>query len=412
MKRWKNIAGTALALVLSVFVLARTVRNLPPAWNWDVLGYMGLALEWEYDDPADVHRETYAAAKRELPPEVYADLTAPSVKVRRARAADPAIFHEHIGFYRARVLPTYLVHLAHRFGAPLSGAVWGLAVVSFLLTACVFVLWLLGRVAAPWALLGGTLLAHAPPLLVTATYATPDSLGLFLIVLGSYLLLERKSHRGAALVFTLSILARPDAILFLGALAILLWWAERRSPSGPSTGFLAGWVAVSAALYLGVGRWSQGYGWWALFQISFLAKSLHPSQLSTRIDWPTYRAVLGAKASEIPGSGYWRTARAVTGSTYLFPYAAAVLLAFALLGERLRSPALRRTSVLLVALLATYTVRWFLFPQVWDRFFAPVYALVPMCLVSLASDVVGIRNSERARAQNASNDVTSSITSA
>ena len=33
-------------------------------------------------------------------------------------------------------------------------------------------------------------------------------------------------------------------------------------------------------------------------------------------------------------------------------------------------------------------LRWFLFPQLWDRFFAPLYVLVPLCLLSMAALVL------------------------
>ena len=101
--RWlRGLIGLA-ALALFFLGLARTVRQLAlhPELNWDMLPAMALALEWETKDPVELHQRTYALAKAELAPEVYAQLTAPGV--RAVRAEDPAAFHEHVLEFLAKV---------------------------------------------------------------------------------------------------------------------------------------------------------------------------------------------------------------------------------------------------------------------------------------------------------------------
>ena len=110
--------------MLALLLLGRTVQRIPPLWNWDVLGYMALALEWTEDDPVEVHRATYDAARSDLEPAVFRELTDQRVEVRRARFQDAEAFTEHIAFYRARVLFTLLTRLLHGAGAPLPYAVW------------------------------------------------------------------------------------------------------------------------------------------------------------------------------------------------------------------------------------------------------------------------------------------------
>ena len=51
---------------------------------------------------------------------------------------------------------------------------------------------------------------------------------------------------------------------------------------------------------------------------------------------------------------------------------------------RPRSPArARRHAAILLALLATFLVRYPLFPQLWARFLAPLYVLVPLLLLTM-----------------------------
>jgi len=404
---WKRRLGNAFLLLVSLAVFWRTVAKVEPLWNWDVLGYMALALEWELDDPVEVHRETYAAARRELEPSVFDDLTSPDVEVRAARFRDPAAFTEHIAFYRARVLPTLLMSLLHRAGAPLSSAVWWLSLASFALTGVLIIVWLAGRVPLWAALTAGTLLAHAPPLLVTARFATADGLGTLLVCVGLYFFLERRRTALGAAVLTLSVLTRPDAVILIGLLAVTLVLLDRRAPQGGrvSPKLLGVWIVASALCYLGVQAHADEYGWWPLIQISFGPKAIHPAELSTAVDLGAYGKVLAQQLEEIPGGGYWGTPRQVTGSGFVFVYAGSVVLALASLREQLLAPRLRRHVAFLVALLATYLVRWLLFPQLWDRFLAPFYVLVPLAVVSL---VVLAREDED---QNASKDVTPAITS-
>jgi hypothetical protein len=47
-------------------------------------------------------------------------------------------------------------------------------------------------------------------------------------------------------------------------------------------------------------------------------------------------------------------------------------------------PGARTIAALLAALLGAYLLRFLLFPQTWDRFYAPLYVLVPLCVLALA----------------------------
>lgn len=383
--RWKK-ATSALALVLFGLVLARTIflASRRPVLNFDMLPAMALAVEWEVDDPVEVHRRTYEAARTELPAPAFRDLTAPGV--RQARLEDPGAFHEHLAFYRARILYTLAIYSLWKLGAPLTAATWWVSLGSYALLSTLLLVWLGRRLPLALAVLFALGLAHTPALLMQASYSTADSLSTLLLCLGAFTLVERGSFRGGALWLTLSILARPDAVILIFFLALATRSVLERSRRPPLPWCL-GWLALSAATYLALQRFAGEYGWWPLFTISFDEKAVHPARLPTAIDWGRYGEILARQIGSIPGNGYFpqhfQNAKYVTGSTLVFAYAAFALGGLAL-WRRARAE-LAPEAALLAALLATYLLRFFLFPQLWDRFFAPFYVLVPLCLVSLVA---------------------------
>jgi hypothetical protein len=372
----------ALALALTALVLARTVRHLDrdPALNWDMLPAMALAVEWTEEDPVEVHRRTYEAARAELPPEVFADLSA-GVAVRAARYRDPQAFHEHLAFFRSRVLYTLAVRGLHALGTPLTRATWWVPLGAFALGAALFVLWCARYLPLALACVLALGLAHTPALLNQANTSTADGLATLLVLGGAYALLERRSFALGAVLLALAIGARPDSVILVGCLAaaaFLLYPRDER----PSLRVLAAWVLASAGLYLGLARFAGEYGWWPLITISFEGKAVHPAALPTDVDWGEYGEILARQVDALPGDGYLKTpAGEFTGSTLVFLYAALAVLA---LVPALRARAAHgREAAVLAALLATYLVRFLLFPQLWDRFLAPFYALVPLCLLAM-----------------------------
>src|SRR5258705_5594350 len=73
----------------------------PPAYNWDMLGYMALIVRKDgVKDINDIHRITYSSAKKDIPPEYYRRLVeSPPHRVRFAN--DPSYFKE--------ILPIHVV---------------------------------------------------------------------------------------------------------------------------------------------------------------------------------------------------------------------------------------------------------------------------------------------------------------
>ena len=378
--RWFSALFGLAALALFFLVLARTVQQLAqhPELNWDMLPAMALALEWEEKDPVELHEQTYALARSELPPEAFAELTAPGV--RAVRAQDPSAFHEHLAFYRSRVLYSIAVRLLHRQGMALSSATWWIPLGCYVLVSLLVLAWAASHLSLGLAALFALGLAHTPALLNQASTSSADGLAALFVCLGAWALIERRLFFVAAPLFTLAVGARPDTLILIGFLAAALFFVLPRDER-PGVPALLLWVVTSGGAAYWLAHFAGEYGWWPLMQISFVEKAVHPAELATTPDWNEYLAILRHQVEALPGDGYVKTpAGEVTGSTGVLAYAALGLVALALAWK-----VELRVVALIVALLLTFLVRFLLFPQLWDRFFAPLYTLVPLALVSLVA---------------------------
>ena len=385
--RWIRLARNGFCLLVFGLILARTTLQIPMFPNWDMMGYMGVAQEWAHDDPVDVHRTTYEAARKELPTEAFLSLVDPRQSVRKARYDDPVAFHEHLAFYRARVLPTLMMQGMFQLGLPLSKSLWWINLGSYAATAILMLVWIARRLPLGIAALIAALLAQAPPLLTTAMMSTSDGLATLLLCAGLWCVAERRRLKLGTVLLVLSVLSRPDSVILIGFWGLVTWFLERRNQDRLPLPALGGILAVSVVAYLGVQNHAREYGWWPLFHISFLQKEAYPSQIATDVDFAAYSSKLAEKANEIPGVGYFLQG-SVRGSSYPFVYAGFTLLALALARRFGHARRLARAEAILIAMLVAFSLRWFLFPQLWDRFFAPMYVLVPLVLLSMACDAL------------------------
>jgi hypothetical protein len=375
---WKRSAGKLFVLALFALVLGRTVARAKPFLNWDLLVYMALALEWEESDPLEVHRRTYAAAESELSAPEFRWLT--GTGMMKARYEDPAAFHEHLGFFRSRVLYSGLLALVKRTGVPLTRVAHAVSLAAWVLCAVVFLAWTSRHLPFGIATATSILFAHSPPLLAATSYATADGLAAVVLLAGIWAFHERGARLLGGTLLVLAVLVRTDAIVFVlcwAGLALLLERGARARVRALLATAAAGLVA-----YAGVTLWAGDLGWWRLFQVSFLTKSLHPAELSSTPDPGVYGAVVSAVLSALPGNGYLETERTIVGSTLALAYAGFVVAGVVLLRRAgSRGPAL----TLLIALVAATLARWVLFPRLWDRYHVLFYAALPLVLLSAAA---------------------------
>jgi hypothetical protein len=387
----------ARPVVVAVFTVMLGVVGvlayLRPSYPWDMLGYIGVAESIDTRDPVEVQRLTYAAAAAAVPDVIYRDLIGESGNdspgymntnhYRRAVAADPEAFRQQLPFYAVKPLYPVLIYALGKAGLqPVIASVL-LAILGYVGALLVVLAWF-SRHYAPVVALGfASLVAASVPIALLARISSPDSLAVFIVVLGAFFLVELHRARLALALFSLAVLARPNTIILLLLLiGYLATWAPPRIALSARSAIVAGIIAVTA--FAALSKVSGMYSFQTLFyfaQIQFLP---YPAGFSS----------------------------ALGPVDYLSAYAVALLqfeFGFVLIGLvviRLRAALFSvgsdvLTHVTLLVLLSL-PLQWVVYPTESLRTMAPQFELLVIFLVVAAQP--GIGSFTRARAQAASRD--------
>lgn len=352
--RGRLAPGLVLAFCAALAVLA--VQR--PLHNWDMIGYVAAARSYTTPEPERIRTEVYDLLARSVPAERYDVLT--RGEVRHARATDPESLGQFLPLYRIRV-----AYVATVLG------LWELGVNPFLATRLVsavcaalaiVVLALLFPVPRhPAAVLLIPPIALASGFWLLSRYSTPDAWAALAACVCYALTL-----RGRGLVLfalPLSLLVRTDMLL-LALCFLVYFWIGRR--------FDRRWIlasaAITTALFLGIHRYFDYYGWRTLFTLDFLEYTAYPARLEPLVT---------------PES-YWTVLRSRSGDLLQWPFAflaGAVLTGlFGVL--RLSGGSLRRLSTtetdagfVLVSSLVYAVIHFLVFPDPSTRFYAGQIAL-------------------------------------
>ena len=361
--------GLPGALLLGIVAWrAQAIRDGGFAYSWDLLGYVGCAVALDETDAAVVHARTYAAVREQVSPAVWRDLTG-SLAYRSRTAADPRLFVEQLPFYRGRYLYTLPVWLLSKLGVPLVKAVVDLSVAAWALTVALLFVGLARRLpgwAAATVALG---LGLSGPLMATARSPTPDGLMALLVVAAAFVYVELQRPAAAVLILGAAMLARPDAVLCAGSLAVAL------AVAGPAT---RRWPYVAAAVGLGLAyalhsAWVGARSWWVVLQFTALSTRPDVDQIPRAFDWGGYLHVLDLGFARI-----W-------GSSISLHVALAVAGVWASV-KRIGWPP-TPAAVLLAVFAQTEVVRFLLFPRDWDRLLAPLHLGIEVVLVVLLAQL-------------------------
>lgn len=243
---------------LGVFLALAAYSWVRPDYNWDMVAYVATALEDRYQDPVELHAQTWheiAAGAREA--QLY-ELQYGN-PYNRHQWENPADFQSQLSMYRVKVAYVWLLRaLEPAFG--LVNATLLLSILPALGFGLICLRWL-GR---QQALQGGLVLA---PALILADLAhmmpavTPDML-LAVVSLGALYLLWRGRDLPACLLLFASVFVRPDNIILIFALLLTaLAFGWRKLPLIVT--FLASFMACMA-----ISRYGDHPGWWAHFYFS------------------------------------------------------------------------------------------------------------------------------------------------
>ncbi len=368
MKNLLTVIYCAVILLVSFYSLKK------PAYNWDILPYMGVILSYDDHDAVKVHDRVYAIAKEQIPTAFYDRLTDPDIPYRVATAQNPASFSRQLPFYVVKPLYTWAGYLFYKAGISLPmSTVWPSVIAYFLLGLLLFY-WMRKYWSLFFAFTGSLLTMVSAPLLSVAKLSSPDALSGLLLFTAVYFIIERRSLAWTILFLLLSILARLDniipAIFFLALMAFSKKWKDG----------IAIWKYLllfsgMLLLYFVVSLNAYSFGWSLLYYPNF-ARQLNPSyNINSSFIFKDYIAL--AKSQFITGLYY-----SCISLFLLF-----ILLLFANT-QSLSFKSLSIEQLLAIVFLLVMLVRFVLQPLINDRLYIPYYLSVIVFLAKKYSFAV------------------------
>jgi len=266
-----------------------------PAYNWDMLPYMGVILSYNNSAGIDaVHRQVYTIAKSQVPENFYQRMVDPSNAYRNGVAQNAEVFRSQLPFYVVKPLYTRLAYYFYKMGAGLPIATVWPSVMAYCLIGLLVFHWFGKYWSIGYTCAGSALLMLSPPLLTAAGLSTPDALSGLLLFTAVYFLTETNSLTGVCIFLLLSVFARLDNVLpAAGILAAVFFTNKRRRtmPAGKMV-FLAAMLLLAYFLVAGNAR---AYGWSILYYPAFIKQLNTSYTANATFDFSGYAGLVKAQ---------------------------------------------------------------------------------------------------------------------
>jgi hypothetical protein len=295
-RSWSRIsASRRAATVCAVFYLAFFAFYFAerPSYDWDMLAYIAVALHIEGTPAARIHDETYDILRSSVPRAWVDNLTGnfnqdavavgeattrmSDIDLRQDWAAHSDSFAAQLPFFSVKPLYPALMALGNGLGLPLIQSGLVVSAVSFVLIGLTLYAWFLHWMP-PFVALGAmALLVLNPWLVILARSVGPDILSIAFLLGGAYFAMQDRPVV-SAIIFVVSITARPENLLYAGT--FLCYLGIVRGLSLLQTG---GFLVAAFLAYLGVSSLSNNYGWKTLFYFVFVNRSARPGAAAPHI---------------------------------------------------------------------------------------------------------------------------------
>lgn len=350
--------GAAGALGLGVLALYAAFlllqATLSPRWQWDVLAYVGCALESRARDPVHLAEWTYAEVRAAVGDECFAELRE-GLPYRREVAGDPESFRQQLGFYRGRVLFVGAMRALGALGVAPAKAAVAVSALAAVLCALLLFRWLSPAIGGPAAAIATCLLGNAAGLPAVAASPTPDALAAALVLAGLLALFDRGRPWLAWTLFALAVATRADAVFVAGAALVAeAFWATANSGARRRRVLRAALASGALlALVLAIQRLSGAPPYRVLLRHTFLGYLARPEEASG-VGWAEWGGYL---ARSLP--------------QFSEPRLALVLLLGGLGWLAGRASLGARAAALPAAVVLALFARYAVFPALWERLLVP-----------------------------------------
>jgi hypothetical protein len=349
--RMSKFSRYAVVPYVCFFLLLSAYAVLQPEYTWDLLGYIGSAVD--STDARTIHDVAFEAIR----PFAAKQGVQVDNPYRADVAANSYHFAEQLPFYSIKPLYVALIKGEHRLGMPYPRAAVAISAVSNFLLAILVWRWLSAYIGGLPLAASCALIMLSPNILELSRWATPDCLATFVAALGMYLILGRNLYFWGCSFLIFDIWVRTDALVLAGIVFLALLLRGKLD----FTQF-ASLSVLSLGSYFAINHFAGNYGWPALFYNSFMGGLTTPGETLVHFSRSAYlhQVVRGAYLWLISGSF----------ALYLLLGGLAIWL--------------NRSSLytdMVVAVLAARAVSYALYPNGDQRYTAVLFVLIPIALV-------------------------------
>jgi hypothetical protein len=355
--RFASLIGV-LIFSLYVAITIATAYILPEA-NWDMLPYLAVAEEANFPDPVALHDFAYGAVKAAVPAADYEALTNDGGGFRTHMAENPADFVSLLGMYRVKFLYGKIISVVSNFVSPVA-ALRLVSALSALLFGGFVLAWLRSAKALALAPVFAGLMIFCGFGEATRV-GTPDLLCAALFLGGLYSFTVKREWM-TAILLTLAFLVRPDNIVFIGILGVLLLVYGQKS-LGAFVAFVACFIG-----YFAVSHFSHHPGWWPHLYFSSIEQHQNMTDFHPAFSLSLYAHAFSASLL-----------RSLEYNDWIGVCVLALGLWF--LADRAGYKLTGRAGVLFTALVLSVLAKFIIFPIHDTRVYLP--ALLPPFLVLL-----------------------------
>lgn len=362
----------SILFVYCLSILCAAVWSLKkPAYNWDMLPYMGIILSYDQSDVKIIHRETYAIARDQIPTVYYKRLIDSSNAYRNTMAKNPAFFYSQFPFYIVKPLYTRAAYLFFRTGISLPMSTILPSVIAYFFTGLLLFSWIKKYWNDLYACIASLLIMLSPPLLTVAGLSTPDALSGLLLFTAAYFLTEKRSVVVTFIFLLLAIFSRLDniipAVFFMSVIFFTNKWSYKISG-----GKIILLFSILFLAYFAVSGNTHSFGWSIFYYPAFIKQLNTSYTINNSFDIKGYMEL--AKSQLITGLYF--------SFVSLFFFLVMLLLWN---GTGFDPRKLTIEQMLAITFVVIMTGRFILQPLIADRVYIPYYLSVLAFLVKKSS---------------------------
>jgi hypothetical protein len=348
-----------LLLPVSIF----TYKN--PAYNFDMLGYMALVYKLDNRAPIEeVHQVTYSSVRKSVPGSTYEQLTS-TPAFRKRFANDPAEFEKLLPIYVVKPLYIWMSWGFYKMGFGLTTATVMPSIFAYLVIGMVLLFWMLKYLKPGFAFTGSLLVMYSLFTVGVAALSTPDCLSALFLFIASYFVIGKKNIPLMFLFLLLSVFARVDNIITSFFIISFLTFTPKWKTINKKQYLLM--LGILCVAYLFIMLPVREYGW-SIFYYSRYARQIDFSRnFEQSVTVSSYLAL-----------AYTKLVTAIVSSHMSFFLFLAMLV---LAGRKFSFKQLDFDQSFLLLLLSVIVFRFFLLPDLSDRFYFGTYLVIIILII-------------------------------